>query len=241
MVMSSNKFTEQILKIYKQNNFGHVLKSDIDIIVFDFIVSEILKDKTNLFLSDNSINYMSLSHHEIYLLSRELKISEMKIKNYIYLASLNFQSQNSIEETFTSILKNNITKFILPKEKLNNGLVKIYVPNKLFKQEIEIRLSKIGGLPDYSFNRDILSLEIIDFIFLLKSQFSEEEMKNLCIGLIQKSKISEKDDSYTNFIKEINKKQPREIFEIFLKDLGKKVIGKSSDIILNYIFDFIKK
>jgi hypothetical protein len=101
-------------------------------------------------------------------------------------------------------------------------------------------MSSLGGIPDYSFNKDILSINIIDFIFLLKTHFTEEEMKKLCTGLVQMVKLSEKDEVYKKFINDINRKEPKEILQIFLKDLGAKVLGKSGDAALDFIFDFIE-
>ncbi|MBP9023779.1 MAG: hypothetical protein KBH06_11310 [Spirochaetes bacterium] len=77
-----NEFIKRIKLAYTQNGFGRLLKTDIDIIVFDYLMTDLLKSNKSNFLSDGSINYQAICFNDIHKISRELKISESKVKNF---------------------------------------------------------------------------------------------------------------------------------------------------------------
>jgi hypothetical protein len=44
-----NRFIKRIKDAYLENGFGRLLKTDIDIIMFDYIISILLRDNESLF------------------------------------------------------------------------------------------------------------------------------------------------------------------------------------------------
>ena len=116
-----------------------------------------------------------------------------------------------------------------------DGYVTCYVPNKLMKNFIEAKIDAIGRIPDYLENKDIIKFDLntifeiygknkSDFILWLKNINQTKKDKDLKIIL---DKIQQDSIDIKNISKDV------------LKTISSKFIGKSSDIIIDSLFNVL--
>jgi hypothetical protein len=151
-----NFFIASFLKIYLQNGFGRMSKTELDILIFHLLSAT------------------SLSSYSNYELSRILKVSETKVKSLKYEASLRYgnNDDDSLKREFRSIIDKNNFKVIGDK-------IVICIEDKLLRNYIDYSLKSIGLFSDSSFNRELMTIHSDMFLDLLKSLYGDKVYNQL--------------------------------------------------------------
>jgi hypothetical protein len=233
-VFKADKTANEVLvgffEFYTSGGFGNKLKSEIDLYVFGIVL-----DDYKAFGFDRPIEIFSLNKSQLNTLANKLKINMTKLLNLLERYKLT-KSQKIEQVKFIEILKDNLSNF-QNNENLKKGKIYLYLPNKIFKQEIEIKLSEINFIPDYSHNRDVLVIDWLSILYLLNIPTSD------FFELIKSFKI-EDNEIYKDFMNEYNKKSLNEVLVGFSKKLLNRYFGDGSDELIEvgkYIFDIIKR
>ena len=202
--MSKESITiKEIIQSYLGRGFGSMNKNDFEVWIFNEWRK--LQDKN---LSD-------------YAISKELKISETKVKRLRYEADLKYSSDNDekkLQEQFFKLLEN-------AKYKKENSKLQFVIKDKLLRGYISDCLEKDGRFMDSSFNANMVSIYVDDFSFLLE-QFKEVIDTDKIIKEAEK-----KAESYHDFPVKFS-----DIIKEKLKDLGKEYVGElTTESICNFI------
>ena len=228
------QIANNIFNSYTRQGFGKLLKSEIDLIMFDFSLKMIFADCKPSYFYDEELNYFMINKQDIYMLSKKLKITETKIKSFIEQIGL----INSLLDNDELALNSFITLFKKQKQDktlLEEGKLRFYVPNKLLKNYLEAKIDENGSIPNYTFNNDILEFDI----FVLFALFDKKE-EDISKWIKSQNNIINDDE-----IKKIQKNLTKE--KISLTNLGKeasktllsKFIGKSGDMLVDRFFEFL--
>lgn len=137
---------KQAIEDYIKRGFGSMTKNDFEVWIF----SQWLADPKNKKKSN-------------YVISRELRISESKVKRLRYEVDLNYQD-TSDEEKNAQIID------LLGKAQLkrNGTHIQFNVENPVLRKYMDYLLKQAGYFADSSFNTEIVSLTINDWCKLLE-------------------------------------------------------------------------
>ena len=236
--MNKNNFSSDFLNKYKENGFGNLLKSDIDLTVLKFILKYKIYSDIIGPLPDKIINF---NHSHIFLLSKELRITQKKLKSLLERLSL-IENETIYDEEFQSELKELIKKNTDINKVKTEGVIKFYVPNISFKNELEKRIADIGFIADYSFNKEIITVDIHS-VFVLLSEDKDFNSIEFFKKLINENKELYK--VFKSEIDEFSKKSTKEIFKSIAVKFGEKFLGDASkefsDFIFSVVESFVKK
>ena len=155
--LDKNNFVEKFLENYLAPSFGAMTKSEIDILVF-----HLLEDSFN-----------KLSNYEI---SNLLKISETKVKN------LRVNSYLRYNQNEKQILKNIIKRLsdsISTKVDIKNNEVRFTLENPVEKRVMIAKIKELGENIDFSFNNEILKLDLLTFFTFLNNISGENIFLNI--------------------------------------------------------------
>jgi hypothetical protein len=109
------------------------------------------------------------SNHELSLM---FQLNETKVKNLRYEAILKYSKEHDqyIKEEFFKLLEKS-------KLQIEDKKIVLVIENSFIKQAIQAKLKSLGTFADNSFNSEIVKINQISFIDLLKSFYSSEEIK----------------------------------------------------------------
>jgi CMP-N-acetylneuraminic acid synthetase len=169
-IIYQNKIIDEIFESYTRRGFGKILKSEIDVILFDFVMKKIFSEINPEYFINGELNYFALDKKDIYELSKYLKIPEIKIVNYIEQVGL-LKGILSDEVGFINF------KNLLFKQKQNllniqKGSIAIQITNKLMQKYIEAKISSVGGQYTYDKGSDLIFFDIVTLleIFNIKKE-----------------------------------------------------------------------
>lgn len=140
---------------YCKQHFGRLNKKDYEIIVFHFLLNDELKGKSD------------------FEISRQLRITESKVKQLRYEESLLFQLKDEeYQQMLINLLSNSDFKFTDGKSKIqfciNDKMLRLYLHNKL---------NEIGSFADSSFNSNIVTITPKDLLFLFGTDKLNDDIK----------------------------------------------------------------
>jgi len=229
--MLKQKITEEIFQSYTRQGFGRLLKSEIDLIMFDFSLKMIFLETKQEYFIDNELNYFTINKQDLYELSKKLKITESKIIGYIEQIGL---LKGLLDDKMG--LKSFKQLLLIQKQDKNyieKGYLTVQISNKLVKQFIEAKITSLGYQVEYGNNKELI---IVNLSILLKIfDINTDNFKNWIIK--QKELFSD-----TDLRDELNKKD-FDIKEIGIeasKTILSKLVGKSSDVLVDSFVEFIK-
>lgn len=205
---------EEIIQSYLERGFGSMNKNDFEVWIFNEWRK--LQDKKDKNLSD-------------YAISKELKISETKVKRLRYEADLKYSSDNDekkLQEQFFELLKN-------AKYKKENSKLQFVIKDKLLRGYISDCLEKDGRFMDSSFNANMVSIYVDDFSFLLE-QFSKVERKEI---IERAKKEAEDNHDFPITISDILKEM---LINLAEEKLGDKLVNFTTQGIIDFIEKFKK-
>lgn len=225
---------DQILEAYTRTEFGKVPKSEIDALVFHFFL---LKHLDKALVADGTrIRYFHLTKSEIHQLSLRAKISESRIKS---LVERDFFLHGS-KENLDDFLLNLVNAASVKKSLLKTGKIQFLVTNPIVKKFLEERVAAVGGIPDYSFNHEVLVLEISDFLKILNFTDNRTLEETITHNILKKAQLGAEDPQVTAFFAELNKVPLEERLKRIALGAAEKLIGKAGDEILGAVFDLVR-
>ncbi len=142
---------------YLSRGFGSMNKNDFEVWIFNFLLNERLKDKSN------------------YDISLELRIPEQKVKRLKYEAGLKYGSPQD-----TSIYAEELHKLLSKVHLKNDGTsVQFIVEDLQLRKYLDSLLKKDGRFSNTSFNTEIVSIDADDLEFLMQKIFPDEDWEAL--------------------------------------------------------------
>ena len=217
---------EDIIELYTRSGFGKVLKSEIDAVVFHHLLLEKLKVLDTKLIKNGEIIYFLINKGHIRDLSLKFRLTEAAFTRLLENDFLLSLSESKEELIVNDILLEIISKTKISKENIKNGKLCFYMSNPIPRKILETALFKIGGIADYSFNRDLFIIELYDFLRLLK--FSDDieisrHIKDAVLNNISKYKPTDRD---SKFLEDLEEKEIPEQLKTILKGAAGHFAGK---------------
>ncbi len=182
---------KKFIQDYLQRGWGSMNKNDFEVWIF-----------YQLLQNDD----YSLKEASDYQIAIALRIPESKVKRLRYESMLKYGLlEEQAENLFRLKILNDVLKRVQYKQV--GDKVQFVVTDRLLRQYISDILSRGGRFFDTSFNTNIVSIHIDDFLFLLTQLYDKEQVGNL---------VKQVQNSLNNVIKELPK-EPSEIFRDSLK------------------------
>jgi hypothetical protein len=225
---------KEVYEAYTRNGFGKVLKSEIDQAVFHAFLLNTLDGS---FLSDGGgIRYFHVDKTQLYRLSIRSGVTEARVKSLLEADYFRYGKSVQIEDFLLEMV--NATS--VRKELLQTGTIRFLVPNPIARKFIEERIFSVGGLPEYGTNREILILEVLDFLRVVHctddGRIAETIRRNI-LSLAGKKAGSPEIDA---FLAELNAVPLGERLKRLAMGAAEKVMGKAGDEILGAVFELAK-
>lgn len=227
---------KMIYEAYTSNQFGRAYKAEIDKMVFhSFLLRnlpDICKDEKNaggksvVVVRGEDVMYLRLSKRAIYQLSLRARVKESTIQSMLEADFYNHQKDDKFYE---NELKRAVSNIVMSTKAsaadlVKDGKVRVVVANPITKKMLMQKLNDIGAVGDYSFNRDIVSMSVADFLQVL--DVDESDVRKSLLETA-KDNYGEKSEEYEKSSEKINNAE--KIFQ-YLKSTGdfalKDLIGK---------------
>lgn len=140
---------------YLNRGFGSMNKNDFEVWIFNYLLQDKLKGKSN------------------YDISIELKIPESKVKRLKYEAGLKYGDTKD-KSIYASELEVLLSKAQLKK---NGTCVQFVVEDIQLRKYLDSLLKQDGRFSDTSFNTEIVSIDADDLEFLMRTIFPNNDWK----------------------------------------------------------------
>lgn len=178
---------KEIYAAYTAHGFGKVLKSEIDRLVFhSFLLRELPNacDAKDV-VTGETIDYFAIDKQAIYKLSIAARIKESGVQTLIENDFLTYNTHGKDTSKFREVIVQMAKATRTTEDCVQSGKVKLLVANPIVKKMLENELAAIGSMGDYSFNKDILTIDVPSFVLLVtdeedirKSLFEEMKKEN---------------------------------------------------------------
>jgi len=175
IIPDENTLGSALISLYTRAGFGKVLKAEIDALVFHHLSLGKLVGMDAGLVLDGKIAYFRVNKRHIHALSLELRVTEAVVVRLLendYLTHL-AGSENAEESYVPSILLDMIDSTGIKKENIKDGKLRFNVANPIVQKILQAEIFRIGGIVDYSFNKDIVIIEFYDIFRLLR--FSDDD------------------------------------------------------------------
>lgn len=226
---------KKVLKIYKRTIFGKLSKIEIDLIVFGILVKQkFYNDKT--LTKEGGFNWFRINNKHIRQLSFELQLTESRIASLLeqsYL--LDFQNE-AVDEVILEEMRVLMTQFKQDKNDILAGKLKMYIPNNIAKTAIEAFLAKNGSIPDTSFNKKILTIQLTDLIACFKTDKLLEALKQAAKDANEESKLKD----VKNILAKANEKSFSEKLQAIATGTTTIFLGRSGEFMVDEMFKLFK-
>jgi len=224
-IIARASLSDRLLQTYTNNGFGKLLKSQIDLEMFDFSVAHILTDINPTLVQNGDVDYILLTDSEIYEISKRLKLKENRVKYLIEEQGL-LKGKLDGDRALLSFLK--MMKSQLQDEKLlRDGKGQFSIPNRLMRTFIEHKVLSFGGVVEYFNNKSVVTIDLLIVIKMCnldKSQIDEwVSSLNLTIN----------DDEKDSFMAAVMKKKisAGSVTADVVKAVGSKLVGDSLGVL----------
>ena len=167
--MNKSKCFDELKALYYNKNFGTTPKAEIDLLMFRFYLEDKIAENLD---DDNVVDYSKISDFKI---AKELGLTPQKVKNLKIKVQMKYPNTGGFDwqKSFRKILANskNLT--------VENGYIKISIPDPNVKMELEEFLNDRGTFANYELNSKLLSIKKSDFslIFDLCDIKKDEQKK----------------------------------------------------------------
>ena len=222
-----------IYERYTENTFSKLLKSEIDIIVLHTFLLLNLKESQ---IKNGSILYDFINKDDIYRLSLASGLTESMIQKKIESDFYNYRDKNNYEFDLKDFINNQIknTK-ICSDEFIKDGKIRLIVSNPVMKKQVVNALVIQGSVPDFSFNRDIISIGIIDVLDILGKK--DDSVNNTLKSAIENYINSKATEDEKTHIKNVKGNTPKEICKSLLLNVGQTVLSTCVEAATKAIFN----
>jgi len=153
-----NKKFNSLISDYMKYGFSQMSKHDVDLLMYKYI-------------TENTNFLKNLSCYEI---SKKLVISTTKVKRLQldnFLRSGGADNKQCVQDLLVQIKNGKI------KPELSKDKIKFIVDDPILKQEFEHIIKELGYIVDYSFNKDVISIQLTSFLYAIKEKIPNEEYK----------------------------------------------------------------
>lgn len=156
-IINKDSFTEEFISRYFDKGFGLVSKSEFELLLFYLLKK-----------------YGNIEKYTPFEISLVLGISETRVKNMMYASALRFSNDKlaHIDDDLLALLKK--SRFVAEGKR-----IQFVVPDKFLQSYLNSKMSAIGGYVDYSFNRDVVSVDIGHFSLLLVDIYGQDNVDKL--------------------------------------------------------------
>ncbi len=151
------KDLDNVIDRYLTRGFGSMNKNDFEVWIFNYLLSNRLKGKSN------------------YDISIELKIPEQKVKRLKYEAGLKYGSLRDTE-AYASAFAALLSRAQLKKD---GSCVQFVVEDLQLRKYLDSLLKKDGRFSNTSFNTEIVSIDADDLEFLMKTIWPNEDWNTI--------------------------------------------------------------
>ncbi len=178
------KLGKEIYELYTKDTFSKVLKSEIDIIVFHTFLMKNLDD--NKISETGTICYEEIDKNDIYNLSLISGLKEAIIQSKIESDFYKFRDKKSKSFSLKVFIETQLSKTQSgPSEYIKEGKIRLFVANPVVKKQVINALVNQGSVPDFSFNKDIISIGLPDVLEILYG--NNDSVKESLYDAIQKN------------------------------------------------------
>lgn len=213
--MSYHDLGKEIAELYTRSAFGKILKSEIDLFVFRHFMTDILAS-AGQGKDYESFGWYEIGNNDIRALSLKLGITERKVSSMIEQCALASGLDDiSADKAIEMILK--LSSMANQSEK--DECISLYIPNKITRRAIEAFLASGQGMPDTSFNRDILKIRLID---IMMASLGNDNGENFVRYVIDR--IKEQDSAF-NLSKSMKKFDEKNIGK-YMENIMETIITK---------------
>jgi hypothetical protein len=220
---------KEILRLYSRSGFGRTLKSEIDAVVFHHF----LKEKF-----PQNIDHYAVNKTQIFDFSNELKITQSRFKRLLeedYLLYNEAKQEDVLSVLRAAVKERSITKESITKE----GKIRLTVSNPMVKQLLDKKLYETGGILDFSFNKDILVIEIYDLLKLLDYTDTGAISQDIRSTILAKKRTKELSKDSQDFLNSLNEKTALGCLKDLARGGGALLLGKAGEELANIGFDII--
>lgn len=170
--VKANAF-DKIAEQYYDGNFGTMMKSDFETLLFHLYIERILeKDESNF------------SAYSDFRLSKELGISQSKVSNLKIRKQLQYPREFKWREAFSKVSSN---------ARYENGKIKIQIPDINLYYEIKNAIEEEGGFVDLTLTPKLLQVSPEYFLDLLVAVEEDEKRDKLRKKLREEIREKNKD------------------------------------------------
>lgn len=158
---------DKIADVYYQGNFGTMLKSDFEVLLFSIYLDRIL---------DRSGNEMN--SYSDYTLSKQLGITESRVRSLKVKKDLRYHYEElDWKESFLRVIKN---------MRYENGYFKISIPDPNLYLELRNYIEVKGGYIEASLNQKLLTIPAEFFLNMVLDLYAGEEERKQVVSKINK-------------------------------------------------------
>jgi hypothetical protein len=154
---------EAIMTLYLRFGYGRAPKQEIDAVVFHHVLLQEYGE---------GFDYAAIDKARLYDLSLRLKVTQARIKKLLEDDYYLYAQDRGSEGGLAALLLALVNHQSITKESLKEGKLRLFVANPIVKQRLEVELYRSGGVADFLLNRDIMVIDIYDFLKLL--HFTED-------------------------------------------------------------------
>lgn len=195
---------KKAIDAYLKRGFGSMNKHDFEVYIFNELLKTKYRDKSN------------------YEISRDLKISESKVKSLYYEANLRYAVD--FDQECQSAFIEAIKKIKFQQAKKDDEIKLSFVIEKMsVRKYLEHKLKEKGRFVDFHFNTEVITVSSDDFFNLVEE----------CAGGQIRTKIQEE-------IKNGNIPSIKEVIKDFIEEHTKVFGGSASNIISLTVDDIIE-
>ena len=187
---------DQIAENYYFMNFGSLSKTDLDVLMFSIFLEKILdKDQTDF------------SSYSNYRLSKQLGITQTRVNNLKEKKELRYPYEHfDWRESFRRISGKAI---------LENGKIKLYIPDKNLFLEVRNAIEELGGFVEIQLTQNLLQVDLAYFLDLMLA-IDDETTRTQQIERI----------------KDTVKKYSKDVEIVNRQPIGKALMGMAPDLLL---------
>jgi len=141
------KTIQDALDAYLQRGFGSMNKNDFEVWIFHQLLQSTLKGKSN------------------FIISRELRIPESKVKRLRYEANLRYYDENDGKQPFLDAFKTILKNATVKKD---GQKISFAIEDTYIRKQLEADLKQSGRFLDSSFNSEIVTMSQDDLFYLIE-------------------------------------------------------------------------
>jgi len=218
---------KKILQIYNRTIFGKLSKVEIDLTVFGMLVKETFKNDPSIY-ADQNFNWFRIDSRHIRQLSFKFQITERRVSTLLEQSALLDVKHKENDKFLIKEIVFLIGKYQQEKTDINEGKLRLYIPNNITKTAIESFLSEHNGIPDTSYSQKILTIRLVDLL----ACFSGHKPVDLLLDIAKKSNQDSKTKEMTAILNQANSKTAKEKLMIMASSTLQLFLGAGGDFMV---------